>query len=92
MSGGIRTYTPPHTKAYECYPFSNGGNFPSRRSDTRERRSRDADTASWLKKRCEAAADVGEVPHVKRFDVDNLAKVVLDGLNEIVFVDDTQII
>ena len=34
----------------------------------------------------------GKVPYIKRPDLDNLAKAVLDGLNEVAFKDDSQII
>lgn len=44
---------------------------------------------SWSKKRRAAALAGQEVPG--RFDIDNISKAVLDGLNGIAFVDDKQI-
>ena len=45
---------------------------------------------SWKKADREAAAR-GEIPHVNRPDADNLTKSVLDGLNDIVWEDDSQV-
>jgi len=45
---------------------------------------------SYSKKRSEACLS-GSQRHVKRPDLDNLAKSVLDGMNGIVFKDDSQI-
>ena len=45
---------------------------------------------SYSKKRTEACLS-GSERHVKRPDLDNLAKSVLDGMNGVVFKDDSQI-
>ena len=45
---------------------------------------------SWSKKRRAAALAGHEAPG--RFDVDNIAKAVLDGLNGIAFADDKQVV
>jgi Holliday junction resolvase RusA-like endonuclease len=45
---------------------------------------------SWSKKRRAAALEGAEAP--SRFDVDNIAKAVLDGLNGVAFADDKQIV
>jgi Holliday junction resolvase RusA-like endonuclease len=45
---------------------------------------------SWTKKRRAAALAGGEAP--SRFDIDNISKAVLDGLNGIAFGDDKQIV
>lgn len=42
-------------------------------------------------KRDKAAMASGEAPHVKPFDIDNLQKAVLDGLNGVAWMDDCQI-
>lgn len=39
-----------------------------------------------------AAMAAGEVPHTSKPDIDNLQKAILDGMNGIVFVDDSQIV
>lgn len=45
---------------------------------------------SWAKrKRAEALA--GNLPHVVKPDADNLAKAVLDALNDVVYADDSQV-
>lgn len=44
-----------------------------------------------MTKRQRAAALAGEVAYLGRYDVDNLAKAVLDGMNEVCFLDDVQI-
>ena len=46
---------------------------------------------SYSKKRREACLSGQEKP-AKKPDIDNLAKAILDGLNEIVFKDDAQIV
>lgn len=46
--------------------------------------------ASWSKKRRQAVSD-GSVPHRSRPDLDNLAKLVMDGLNGLAWTDDAQI-
>ncbi len=44
--------------------------------------------ASWSKKK--RAAFVGG-PHIQKPDCDNIGKAILDGLNRIAFVDDSQV-
>ena len=46
---------------------------------------------SWPKKR-QAAARAGTEQHTKRPDADNCAKAVLDGLNGVVWKDDSQVV
>ena len=47
--------------------------------------------ASWPKKR-QAAARAGTEHHTKRPDADNCAKAILDGLNGVVWKDDSQVV
>jgi Holliday junction resolvase RusA-like endonuclease len=47
--------------------------------------------ASWSKKRTEAAKS-GQERHVKKPDVDNFAKAVMDACNGVLFVDDSQVV
>lgn len=46
---------------------------------------------SWSKKKREAALR-GEIRPTKKPDADNIAKIILDPLNEIVYKDDSQIV
>ena len=46
---------------------------------------------SWPKKR-QAAARAGTEQHTKRPDADNCAKAILDGLNGVVWKDDSQVV
>jgi len=47
--------------------------------------------ASWSKKRSEAAKQ-GLEHHIKKPDVDNFAKAVMDACNEVLYMDDSQVI
>ena len=47
--------------------------------------------ASWSKKRTEAAKS-GQEQHIKKPDVDNFAKAVMDACNGVLFVDDSQVV
>ena len=47
--------------------------------------------ASWSKKKKEMAL-VGEVLPTKKPDADNVTKACFDGMNGIVFIDDSQIV
>jgi Holliday junction resolvase RusA-like endonuclease len=47
--------------------------------------------ASWSKKKRAGAID-GSVLPVSRPDLDNYVKAALDGMNEVVFSDDSQIV
>ena len=39
-----------------------------------------------------ALMDAGNIPHIKKPDADNLAKAVMDALNKVAWVDDSQVI
>lgn len=45
---------------------------------------------SWSKRK-QAAAVAGELEHTSKCDADNLAKVILDSLNELAYKDDAQV-
>ena len=42
-------------------------------------------------KRAKASMDLGEIKHIKKPDLDNMAKAVLDALNGLAYIDDSQI-
>ncbi len=97
MGRGIRTYTPARTEAYEAAVriaarSAMGATPPLAGPLHVSVEAVMPIPVSWSKKKREAAADGGGVPHVKRPDVDNLVKAVLDGLNGIAFMDDAQIV
>lgn len=97
MGRGIRTYTPPRTEAYEALVRTAARSAMGTMHPLGGPLHVSVEAVmpipvSWSKKKREAAADGGGVPHVKRPDVDNIAKAVLDGLNGIAFEDDAQII
>ena len=46
---------------------------------------------SYSKKRTEACLNGSEM-HIKKPDIDNLAKAILDSMNDVVYKDDTQIV
>lgn len=45
---------------------------------------------SWTKKK-RAEALTGNLPHIVKPDADNLAKAILDALNEVIYADDSQV-
>ena len=42
-------------------------------------------------KRAKTGMDLGEIKHIKKPDLDNMAKAVLDALNGLAYIDDSQI-
>lgn len=94
MGDTVRTFTPKETASYEnlvklSYIQENQhkkltgairaeiiGVFPIPKSESKKRR---------------AAMIAGEIHHTKKIDCDNLAKTILDALNEIAYDDDKQV-
>lgn len=93
--GKPRTFTPAKTRAYEGEIAHEarlvmGTEFPVEGPLRLTVTALLSIPKSWSKKK-QAAALAGEVCPVSRPDVDNYAKSALDGLNEIVFRDDSQV-
>lgn len=94
MGNGVRTYTPTETANYEnliklSYLNENRGQrlsgalearitgfFPVPKSEAKKRK---------------AAMLAGLLHHTKKIDCDNLAKTILDALNDIAYEDDRQV-
>ena len=97
--GGRRAYTPKKTKDYECrvrQAFSDAyhGDVPVYEADTPVRASIQVIQGvpqSWSKKRREAALVGKLAPTSRNGDLDNIAKSILDALNECVYRDDCQV-
>ena len=97
--GGRRAYTPKKTKDYECrvrQSFSDAyhGDIPVYAENTPVRaviRIIQAVPKSWSKKKREAALVGKLAPTTRNGDLDNIAKSILDALNECVYADDAQV-
>lgn len=97
--GGRRAYTPKKTKDYECrvrQAFSDAyhGDIPVYAENTPVRaviRIIQGVPKSWSKKRREAALANQLAPTTRNGDLDNIAKSILDALNECVYADDCQV-
>ena len=97
--GGRRAYTPKKTKDYECrvrQSFSDAyhGDIPVYAENTPVRaviRIIQGVPKSWPKKKREAALANQLAPTSRNGDLDNIAKSILDALNECVYADDCQV-
>ena len=97
--GGRRAYTPKKTKDYECKvraAFSDAyhGDIPVYAENTPVRaviRIIQSVPKSWSKKKREAALANQLAPTTRNGDLDNIAKSILDALNECVYHDDCQV-
>lgn len=97
--GGRRAYTPKKTKDYECkvrQAFSDAyhGDIPVYAENTPVRAVIEVVQGvpqSWSKKRREAALVGKLAPTSRNGDLDNIAKSILDALNECVYHDDCQV-
>lgn len=95
MGGHARAFTPAKTVAYESRVADQGmhamaGEALFSGPVSIEIDARFQIAASWSKKKRQAAAD-GELRHTSRPDGDNILKAIGDGLNGIVYADDSQI-
>ena len=97
--GGRRAYTPKKTKDYECRvraAFSDAyhGDIPVYAENTPVRAVIEVIQGvpqSWSKKKREAALAGRLAPTSRNGDLDNIAKSILDALNECVYHDDAQV-
>ena len=90
-----RAYTPAKTKEYESIVADSakcamGGSEPLETPVKAYIHVTYTVPASYSKKRTAACLD-GEEKHTKKPDLDNLVKAVTDGMNGIIFKDDSQI-
>ena len=96
---GRRAYTPKKTKDYECKvraAFSDAyhGDIPVYAENTPVRAVIEVIQVipkSWSKKKREAALSGTVAPISRNGDLDNIAKSILDALNECVYHDDAQV-
>ena len=97
--GGRRAYTPKKTKDYECKvraAFSDAykGDIPVYKEGVPVMASIQVIQGipqSWSKKKREAALAGKLAPTSRNGDLDNIAKSILDALNECVYHDDAQV-
>ena len=97
--GGRRAYTPKKTKDYECkvrQAFSDAyhGDIPIYKDGVPVRACIEVIQGvpqSWSKKKREAALQNHVAPTSRNGDLDNIAKSILDALNECVYHDDAQV-
>ena len=97
--GGRRAYTPKKTKDYECkvrQAFSDAyqGDIPVYKEGVPVRAVIEVVQGipqSWSKKKREEALANQLAPTTRNGDLDNIAKSILDALNECVYADDCQV-
>lgn len=97
--GGRRAYTPKKTKDYECrvrQSFSDAyhGDIPVYKEGVPVMaviRVIQGVPQSWSKKKREEALSGVVAPTTRNGDVDNIAKSILDALNQCVYADDCQV-
>lgn len=92
---GVRSFTPKRNMAFEAHIRAIGavtmaktGTAPTPDACTAEIAVERAPPKSWSKKK---AVEMRGQPITGRPDVDNLAKAILDALNEVAYEDDAQI-
>ena len=97
--GGRRAYTPKKTKDYEqkvrqAFSDAYKGDIPVYKEGVPVRASIQVIQGvpqSWSKKKREAALAGKLAPTTRNGDLDNIAKSILDALNECVYHDDCQV-
>lgn len=92
----VSTYTPQDTQAYEARVRQQAklvmaGRFPSAAPVEVMMEMRMQIPVSWSKKK-QIAAAAGQVRATNKSDIDNLAKIHMDAMNGIVWVDDSQVV
>lgn len=94
-NGRVRVYTPSKTRGYENLVRTIAGDAMGASPPFSGAIGVDVTVVlpipKSFSKRKQAAAYFGDLLPVKRPDIDNLCKSVLDGMNGIVFLDDAQI-
>ena len=92
----VQTYTPEKTAAYEKLVRSAweqaGGKTAPQGAAVRVDIVASFPIPGSKSKKIKAAMAAGEIPHLSRPDVDNIAKAVLDALNGCAYHDDSQIV
>lgn len=96
---GRRAYTPKRTKDYErkvrqAFSDAYHGDIPVYSQDTPVRAVIEVIQVipkSWSKKKREAALQNHVAPTSRNGDLDNIAKSILDALNQCVYHDDAQV-
>ena len=94
--GFVKTYTPKKTSDWESLVREHavkamGSSEPLDRAVALSVRFWLPIPASWSKKLTEAAK-TGAIKHLKKPDVDNFAKAVMDACNGVLYVDDSQVV
>lgn len=97
QGGFVRSYTPAKTTNYEnlvklSYLEACGGEPYVLKREVSMRIDAFFPIPKSTSKKKSSQMQTGEIRHTKRPDIDNLCKSILDGLNKIAFLDDSQIV
>lgn len=97
QGGFVRSYTPAKTTNYEnlvklSYLEACGGEPCLLEGEVSMRIDAFFPIPKSTSKKKKEQMLTGEIRHTKRPDIDNLCKSILDGLNKIAFLDDSQIV
>lgn len=96
VNGFVQTFTPKTTREYEAkikrfYRQQKGAKFSKELPVKVIIRAVCKIPKSYTKKRTEQAK-TGEIRPIKKPDLDNIIKIILDGLNGVAFEDDCQVV
>ncbi len=86
-----RTYTPKETHDYEKLVAENYKGLKYEGAVSVDIKAVYPIPKSYTKKRAQSILEGNEEP-VKKPDIDNIAKIILDGLNGVAYDDDTQVV
>lgn len=91
----VHTYTPPKTVRYEKKVreslFKECESVTVLKGAIRAEIHAVFPIPTSTKKKLRAEMEQGNVPYTKKYDIDNVIKIVLDALNEVVYEDDKQV-